>query len=336
MIDKAWLKQNQPVAWKTLSQALKTGRLSHAYLFYGPTNIAKKDMAVLFAQSLSCEYPDEDGFACQQCESCLRIEKEESPDVYFLHPGGIRNKPLKRKEIEKWWKTGQIERAKEAWRIKKEDILQIQDAFQTTAAGEQEYRLYIIDQYEQATPSASNALLKFLEEPQSALIGVLMTDELSNILPTIVSRCQLIPFRPRSIQSLQNELNEVIDNPKVTGILAKAGYDLNKVQDLLEEEAIFEIQQAAEQFWKQKASHAALVELQLGPLSKSAHLSRPAVEFFCHCLIYELDQENCIDALHLDLKQMLLEMIDSLRFPLDPALALDRLTRQIQLRITEK
>ncbi len=337
MIDKALLKQSQPVAWKTLSQTLKSGRLSHAYLFYGPKNNAKNQMAVLFAQSLSCEHPDEEGFACQECESCRRIEKEESADVYYLHPGGVRrSKPLTRKEIEQWWKTEQMAGAKGPWRIRKEDILQIQDAFKTTAASEGERRVYIIDQYEQATPSASNSLLKFLEEPQSALTGVLLTDQLANILPTIVSRCQLIPFRARSVQSLQNELDEVIDDPKLTATLARAGYDLQKAQDLLEDEAIFEIREAAERFWKQKADHAALVDLELGVLSKNAHLSRSAVEFFCHCLIYEIDQENTFDLLHLDLKQILLEMIDSLRLPLDPALALERLTRSLQKRMQQE
>lgn len=337
MIDKKRLKEQQPVAYRTLSNALQSGRLSHAYLFYGPSGSVKARMGLLVIQSLFCPHCDDDGFACQECESCQRIAQEENPDVYWLHPGGIRRaKPLSRKELDAWWKQNQVETVQKKWTIRKEDILAIQDAFATSALTTRQQQAYLLEQYDQATPSASNALLKFLEEPKAGLLGILTADELSNVLPTIVSRCQLIPFRPQSRLAAEEELRELIDDDQLVAILAGAGYDLAQAGTLLEDEAAFEIRDAAWEYWNNRQSHLALVNLQTGVFAKNNKLSRPGVKFFLHCLLYFLEQENQLDALHLDLRLILLEGIDSLRLPLDPALLLERECLQIMRRMAQR
>ncbi|MBF0580489.1 hypothetical protein IM774_12085 [Erysipelotrichaceae bacterium RD49] len=336
MIDKKLFKEQQPVAFRTLSNALKSDRLSHAYLFYGPGGATKSRIALLLTQSISCKHCDEDGFACQECTSCKQIERDENPDVYWLRPGGLRQtKPLSRKELTAWWKNELVVREQKTWRIKKEDILAIQEAFAAGAITNADHQTYILEQYDAATPSASNSLLKFLEEPKSNLTGILTVDELSNVLPTIVSRCQLIPFRARSRAALVNELEEMIDDSELVEILAWSEYDLNRAGSLLEEEAAFEIRDAAQAFWPNRTKHTALVDLQLGVFAKDAHPSRPAVEFFLHCLLYYLEKDQTMDLMHLDLRMILLEGIDALRLPLDPALLLERIangTRKRSLR----
>lgn len=333
MIDKQLFKEQQPVAFRTLSNALKSDRLSHAYLFYGQSASIKSRVALLLTQSISCPHCDEDGFACQECVSCKQIERDENPDVYWLRPGGLRQtKPLTRKELTAWWKNELVVREQKTWRIKKEDILAIQEAFAAGAITNADHQTYILEQYDAATPSASNSLLKFLEEPKSNLTGILTVDELSNMLPTIVSRCQLIPFRARSRAALVNELEEIIDDKELVEILAWSDYDLNRAGNLLEEEAAFEIRDAAKAFWPNRTKHLALVELQLGVFAKDAHLSRPAVEFFLHCLLYYLEQDQNLDLRHLDLRMILLEAIDALRLPLDPALLLERVANEIRKR----
>ncbi len=333
MIDKKLLKEQQPVAYRTLSHALLSDRLSHAYLFYGSSGSIKARLALLMVQSLFCSNCDEDGFACQECESCQRIAREENPDVYWLHNGGLRrSKPLTRKELDAWWKQNQVETAQKKWTIRKEDVLAIQDAFAVSALTSRQRQAYILEQYDQATPSASNSLLKFLEEPKEGLFGILTVDELSNVLPTIVSRCQLIPFRSQSRQAARQELQELIDDEQLVAILAGAGYDLAAAGSLLEDEAAFEIRDAAKEYWANRTDHMALVSLQTGVFAKNAKLSRHGLKFFLHCLLYFLEEENRLDALHLDLRLILLEAVDALRLPLDPALLLERVCLQIMQR----
>lgn len=332
MIDKDQLKYLQPVAYRTLSNALLSNRISHAYLFFGPKNMAKQELALLFAQSLICPHVDQDGFACGKCPSCQQLEKEENPDFFWLHPGGIRKgKPLTRKELEAWWK-GQPSQdvSAKAWSIRKEDILSLQDSFAATAVSEAQKQIYILDGYDQATSAASNSLLKFLEEPKDQLVGILIVEELNNVLPTIVSRCQLIPFRARSRNALEEELSQWIEDQELVCILAKAGYDLNKISPLLEEEAAFEIRDAAKAFWPQRIEHLALVDLQLGVFSKKKYLNRPALEFFFHCLLYYLEQDKTITLTTLQMRLILLQALDSLKAPLDPALLLEKTIWNLQ------
>ncbi|MDE5759358.1 MAG: hypothetical protein K2H85_12210 [Allobaculum sp.] len=325
MINKAKLKELQPVAYRTLSNALLSKHISHAYLFFGPKNMAKHDLALLFAQSLVCPHCDEDGFACGQCAFCEQLAKEENPDFFWLHPGGLRKgKPLSRKELEAWWKGQSVQETSKIWSIRKEDILALQDAFSTSALSEAQKQIYILEGYDQATAAASNSLLKFLEEPKDNLVGILIVDELANVLPTIVSRCQLIPFRARSRTALEDELSTWIADQELVAILAKAGYDWNKARSLLEEEAAFEIRDAAQIFWPRRMEHLALVELQLGVFSKKNHLNRPALEFFFHCLLYYLEKDRMLNFQSLQMRFTLLNAIDGLKAPLDPALMLER------------
>lgn len=135
--------------YQTLSNALKNQRVANAYLFHGPKGSSKLETAILFAQSIVCEHTDNDGFACQECESCKRIENEESLDYIIVSND----------------------------RIKKKDIVDLQTFFESTSAGKQNARIYILDHYDKATPDASNSLLKFLEEPSEGIYGILIADE---------------------------------------------------------------------------------------------------------------------------------------------------------------
>ena len=166
-MNKEYLKKAQPIVYQTLSNALKNKRVANAYLFHGPKGSSKLETAILFAQSIVCEHTDFDGFACQECESCKRIENEDSLDYMIVSND----------------------------RIKKKDIVDLQAFFESTSAGKQNARIYILDHYDKATPDASNSWLKFLEEPSEGIYGILIADEKSNVLPTIQSRCQAIHFK---------------------------------------------------------------------------------------------------------------------------------------------
>ena len=163
-------------------------------------------------------------------------------------------------------------------------------------------------------------------------MGILVVDELSNVLPTIVSRCQLIPFRMASMESRKEELRALIGDEELVSVFAYSGYDLLSSQKLMEGEAAFEILDASVQYWKERSKHIGIYHLQTQVFSKNAQLSRMGIEFFFHCLLYHLEMENKLDLMHLDLRMILLEGLDACRYPLDPALLLDRVCMQIRKR----
>ena len=166
---KEILEQQQPVVFRAMYNALKDNRVANAYLFTGPETPAKKDAAVLFAQSLLCT--EGNVFGCESCNICSRIQENIHPDVIIL--------------------DGK-EKA-----VSKNDVDDIQSRFSKTALeGGNGRKVYIILNLENASPAAMNSLLKFLEEPASGVTAVLTTDNLSRILPTIISRCTVLPFRP--------------------------------------------------------------------------------------------------------------------------------------------
>lgn len=163
------LKEQQPVVYHTLRNALEHDRLAHAYMFSGPSGTPKKETAYLLAQSLVCE---EEGFACETCDICQRILHNEYTDMIYLDGTSVS--------------------------IKKDDILRLQQTFAKTGLEKKGKKVYILDHAENATPDALNSLLKFLEEPGNDMIAILIVEQLDRVLPTIVSRCQNIPFTPLS------------------------------------------------------------------------------------------------------------------------------------------
>ena len=168
---KEKLKKNQPVAYKILENALISNNYAHAYLFVGEKGTGKLNTAYLLAQSLMCEH---DGFACETCATCKRIKENNFADMIVVDGKDVS--------------------------IKKKDILQIQERFTKTAVETTNKKVYILNLIENATADALNSLLKFLEEPTSDVIAILITEQIDKILPTIQSRCQKIPFKRISIQ----------------------------------------------------------------------------------------------------------------------------------------
>ena len=163
------LKTLQPIVYQTLHNALTNDSLSHCYLFVGPTGTARFETAVLLAQSLVCDHTD-DGWACQQCMQCIRIEENNYAD-YIL-----------------------IDGSKES--IKAERILNLQYQFSQTALEKAGRKIFIINSCENMTLKAANSLLKFIEEPSGNVVGIFITSQIDRLLPTIVSRCQKVSFRP--------------------------------------------------------------------------------------------------------------------------------------------
>ena len=165
------LQKNQPVAYRILENALISKNYAHAYLFVGEKGCGKLETAYLLAQSLICE---QDGFACETCTTCQRIMNNNFADLIVVDGTDTS--------------------------IKKKDILNIQEKFNKTAVEASNKKVYILNLIENTSDGALNALLKFLEEPTSDVVAILITEQVDKILPTIISRCQKIPFKRMGIK----------------------------------------------------------------------------------------------------------------------------------------
>lgn len=171
------LKQLQPVVYQTLYNSLKQDKVAHAYLFSGLVGTPRKETAYLLAQSLVCEHAD--AFACEECDVCRRIKEGNYADIIFVDG--------KDKQI------------------KVDEIRRIIEEFNKTGLEGYNKKIYIIDYVENCNDSALNALLKFLEEPAgSSVYAILLTEHLDRILPTIISRCQTIQFKPLGMEVCYN------------------------------------------------------------------------------------------------------------------------------------
>lgn len=156
----------QEAVTQTLSNALKNGRVSHAYLFYGPRGTGKTSTARILAKAVNCLSTDKEK-PCNECEMCQAITEGSAMDVI---------------EIDAASNTGV------------DDIRSLREKV-NYAPGQAKYKVYIIDEVHMLSNSASNALLKTLEEPPPQVIFVLATTEIHKVLPTIMSRCQRFDFR---------------------------------------------------------------------------------------------------------------------------------------------
>jgi DNA polymerase III subunit delta' len=148
-----------------LQRSLREDRVAHAYCFAGPEGTGKKKTALAFAQAIHCETKQDD--ACDRCRTCLQIAREHHPDVYWLRPDGSS--------------------------IKMEQVRQLQKAF-LYRPSEQITRVIVMEQADLLTVQAANSLLKFLEEPVSWMVTILLTEKIDAMLATILSRCQILRF----------------------------------------------------------------------------------------------------------------------------------------------
>ena len=169
----------EPVT-QTLRNALSGNRLSHAYLFCGPRGTGKTSTARILAKAVNCLNSD-NGEPCNTCSMCQAIAEVRALDVI---------------EIDAASNTGV------------DDIRSLREKV-NYAPNQARYKVYIIDEVHMLSNSASNALLKTLEEPPSHVIFILATTEVHKILPTILSRCQRFDFRRISQTNIMGELTRI-------------------------------------------------------------------------------------------------------------------------------
>lgn len=189
------LKKNQKAVVRLLENSFINNRLVHVYLFSGPKEALKLDAAYYLASLILCT----EGGACGKCEACKKIDRLSNPDLYYLAPDGET--------------------------IKKEQIEDLEHEFSFKI---ETPHVFIIQDIDKATPTSANTLLKFLEDLNDNCYGILLTENINRVLPTIQSRSQIVKFLPISNYNIKNELiNRGISKTKAN-VVSNYTNDINQ------------------------------------------------------------------------------------------------------------
>lgn len=186
----------QGQAKNIITRALDHGTVAHAYLFYGAESVGKKRTAIEFAKALNCAEPGPDG-ACDRCSTCHKIDQGHHPDFFLLEP---TKKPSSRDVS-----------------ISIDEVRELQKKL-GYAPYENRYKVAVIDGVEKMILQACNAFLKTLEEPPASTVLILVTANLYQLLPTIISRCQGVKFDPLPAEAIRTILEH---HPDAEGMSAE-------------------------------------------------------------------------------------------------------------------
>ena len=172
----------------TLRNAVKSGKLAHAYLFCGPRGVGKTTCARIFAKAINCLHPTADGEACGECESCRAFSEQRSYNIFELDAASNNSVENIKQIMEQTRIPPQVGR----------------------------YKVFIIDEVHMLSTAAFNAFLKTLEEPPAHVIFILATTEKHKILPTILSRCQIYDFERMTVENTIAHLKHVAEKEGIT------------------------------------------------------------------------------------------------------------------------
>lgn len=167
----------QPLAYKMLKNTIKKNRCSHAYIIETNGTENALEFSKSFSKYLFCPYSYTNNENCNDCTICHQIDNNLYLDLKIINPDGIWIKKNQMKELEEEFNNKSILGNK---------------------------RIYIINHADKMNVMAANTILKFLEEPESNIVALLIVDNIYNLLPTIISRCQIITLQKNNLSNNYN------------------------------------------------------------------------------------------------------------------------------------
>lgn len=194
-----------------LKQHVAKHTMRHAYLITGSPGLGKRSLALAFARSLTCSAPPAPGEFCGECRNCRQFGKMQHPDLTLIQSESV----------------GGMLKVEQIRELRKSVLL---------APYQAPYRIVLLLRFEEANASAANALLKTLEEAPSKVILILTADNVEQLLPTIVSRCEVLRLRPLPVPRVDNFLRSKGADAEQAALLAhlsggRPGYALNLLED---------------------------------------------------------------------------------------------------------
>jgi len=203
-------------AVEMLKKHVANGTTRHAYLFSGPPSLGRRTLALRFAQALNCQTPISAGVPCGQCRDCKQIEAMQHADLTII-------------QAEAEGGTLKVDQIREARRTL------------TLKPYMAKYRVSIFLRFQEANDSASNALLKTLEEAPSYAVLILTADTPEQLLPTIISRCEVLRLRPLAVAEVQRALeNRGLENSRARLIAHISGGRFGYALRLTENDSVLE------------------------------------------------------------------------------------------------
>jgi DNA polymerase III subunit delta' len=198
-------------AVQMLKEHLTHASVRHAYLFSGPPGLGRRTLALRLAQALNCTQPVGPAEPCGKCRTCQQIERMQYADLAV------------------------IQADKEGGTLKVEQIRAIRQSL-VLKPYQGHYRVALFLRFQEANANAANALLKTLEEAPAHVILILTADTPEQLLPTIVSRCEVLRLRPLPIERVEDSLKERGADQETARFLAhisggRPGYALRLMQD---------------------------------------------------------------------------------------------------------
>ena len=205
------LRTSQPKVLQLLENSINKDRLSHAYLFEGERGTKKFEMAQYFAMRLLCR---DENKPCGECKNCRRIKHGTHPNVLVVEPTNGT--------------------------IRKQQIVDLQIEFSKTSI-EPGPKIYIIKEIDTINLSAANSLLKFLEEPHPGVHAILTTSNINRILPTIISRSQVVQFQSLPKKVVFEELVEEGYSPEMSHIISNITSSTKEAFDIASNEFFIDV-----------------------------------------------------------------------------------------------
>ena len=199
-----------------LKKHVTNGTTRHAYLFAGPPGLGRRTLALRFAQALNCKTPIEAGIPCGQCRDCRQIAAMQHADLAIVQSES----------------EGAVLKVDQIREVRRTLVLNPYQA---------KYRVALFLRFHEANDNAANALLKTLEEAPSYAVLILTADNPEQLLPTIVSRCEVIRLRPLKVEDVMNELeSRGVESGQAKLIAHLSGGRFGYALRLLEDESLLE------------------------------------------------------------------------------------------------